>query len=156
MIRFIKTTLKLFFVIGTLASISAAVVLVWGYRTFTGPGPLTAEKTVIIPKGAGIIQIADQLAAEGVITNADVFRYGARLTAEGRPPRAGEYKFSTAASQRQVMNKILEGDTVIRKFTVIEGETTFEVLEKLDQTEGLEGVITISVREGELLPETYF
>lgn len=156
MIRFIKTALKTLFVIGALGSVTAAAVLVWGYREFTGPGPLTSEKTVIVAKGAGIIQIARQLEREGVISRADVFQYGTRLLGESRPPKVGEYKFGTASSQRQVLNKILEGDTVIRKFTVLEGETTFMVLEKLDKAEGLEGVITISVREGELLPETYF
>src|SRR5262249_49778436 len=42
------------------------------------------------------------------------------------------------------------------KFTIPEGLTTYQVLERLAKGEGLEGAVTEPVEEGELLPDTYF
>ena len=45
---------------------------------------------------------------------------------------------------------------VQRRLTVPEGTTTAEVVELVRKTDALTGDITLDVKEGDLLPETYF
>ncbi|MEK9680108.1 MAG: endolytic transglycosylase MltG, partial [Rhodospirillaceae bacterium] len=59
------------------------------------------------------------------------------------------------ASTKAVVGILQTGKTVVRRITVAEGLTVAEVMDRLYQTEGLEGDITTRVSEGTLLPETY-
>ncbi len=56
---------------------------------------------------------------------------------------------------KAVVGILQTGKTVVRRITVAEGLTVAEVMDRLYQTEGLEGDITTRVSEGTLLPETY-
>src|SRR6202040_889443 len=43
-----------------------------------------------------------------------------------------------------------------RRLTVPDGTTTAEIVEQVRKTEALTGEITLDLKEGDLLPETYF
>ncbi|MFQ5618519.1 MAG: endolytic transglycosylase MltG [Rhodospirillales bacterium] len=128
---------------------------VWAYAQFVRPGPLAAAKTVIIPRGAGVDDIAAQLAAAGVLPDRRVFRVGAWLSGRDKSLRAGEYLFAARISPRQAVALLQSGKTVVRRLTVAEGLTTTRVLAQLKRTEGLEGDLPSPPGEGTLLPETY-
>ena len=66
--------------IAVLTVIAVAGLLYWGKAEFEAPGPLAAEKTVIISSGSGLQAIADTLENQGVIENAYVFLAGVRPT----------------------------------------------------------------------------
>ena len=130
-------------------------VSVWAYAQFVRPGPLAAPKTVIIPRGAGLDDIAAHLAAAGVLPDPLVFRVGAWLSGRDKSLRAGEYLFAARISPRQAVALLQSGKTVVRRLTVAEGLTTTQVLAQLNRTEGLEGDLPSPPGEGTLLPETY-
>ena len=130
-------------------------VSVWAYAQFVRPGPLAAPKTVIISRGAGLDDIAAQLAAAGVLPDPLVFRVAAWLLGRDKSLRAGEYLFAARISPRQAVALLQSGKTVVRRLTVAEGLTTAQVLAQLNRTEGLEGDLRSSPGEGTLLPETY-
>lgn len=130
-------------------------VFLWGYASFTRPGPLEAPITLIVPRGEGLEEIADALEEAGVIGNALVFVAAARVTGADRSLRAGEYEFHPAMSPREVIALLASGETVIRRLTVPEGLTTAEVIDQIQRTEGLEGAVPDGIGEGALLPETY-
>ena len=130
-------------------------VSVWAYAQFVRPGPLAAPKTVIIPRGAGLGDIAAHLAAAGVLPDPLVFRVGAWLSGRDKSLRAGEYLFAARISPRQAIALLQSGKTVVRRLTVAEGLTTTQVLAQLDRSEGLEGDLPSPPGEGTLLPETY-
>jgi UPF0755 protein len=130
-------------------------VSVWAYAQFVRPGPLAAAKTVIIPRGAGLNDIAAQLAAAGVLPDPLVFRVGAWLSGRDKSLRAGEYLFAARISPRRAVALLQSGKTVVRRLTVAEGLTTTQVLAQLNRTEGLEGDLPSPPGEGTLLPETY-
>ena len=130
-------------------------VLVWSYGQYVRPGPLPAPITLVIPRGAGVDEIAARLSRTGVLADPLIFRHAARLTGHDKGLRAGEYAFAAAISAREVLMLLGSGKTVVRRLTVAEGLTTREVLDRLLVTEGLDGSVEPVPEEGSLLPETY-
>ena len=127
----------------------------WGYAGYTRSGPLTAAKTVIVPRGAGVGDIARRLTDAGVLSGPLVFRLGVTITGADKSLRAGEYAFPAGTSPRGVSALLRSGNTAVRRLTVPEGLTTNEILAQLNGTEGLEGDAGPPPAEGSLLPETY-
>jgi UPF0755 protein len=136
-------------------AVIAGGVLLWGYASFTGPGPLQSATTLVIAKGLGVDGVAARLADGGVLANPQLFALTVRLIGNGRALRAGEYLFPARASPRDVMTVLTVGKPVVRRLTVPEGLTTAQVVEQIDRTEGLEGAVATEAQEGGLLPETY-
>jgi UPF0755 protein len=136
----------LLFAVITLPALIAAYVL--------APGPLVEEKTVVIERGSAVAAIANQLAEGGVIREPLLLRLLARFVMpEGL--RAGEYAFPAAITFAQTLNMLREGRVVIRRITIPEGLTVYEIIEQLRTEPTLSGEITALPPEGSLLPETY-
>jgi UPF0755 protein len=135
----------------------AAGVFAWGYSQFVQPGPLRADKTVIVPRGSGVDGIVRILHEAGVIASPLIFRIGVRLKRFDKDLRAGEYLFSAKISAFDAARHLRSGKTVIRRLTMAEGLTSKEMLTELGRAEGLFGdtVRVGPLVEGELLPETY-
>jgi len=131
-------------------------IVAWYWHEFNAPGPLRDEKIVVIPKGAGTSGIAKVLAGAGVIDNPLVFKIGARLSAEGLPLHAGEFKFPASVSPRGAMRVLIEGRVVLHRLTIAEGLTVSEIYDVLATQPDLEGPVPPKPPEGALLPETYF
>ena len=68
----------------------------------------------------------------------------------------GEYHFSGHANMQQVLERLIKGDRYIRRITIPEGYTIYQIKQIVDATEGLIGEISKDIKEGELLPDTYF
>ncbi|HVY13049.1 MAG TPA: endolytic transglycosylase MltG [Alphaproteobacteria bacterium] len=129
----------------------AAVVLL---PKFTGPGPLEAEKDMVIARGTGISAIGHQLEKEGVIRSYYAFRLHHVL--DGTPDlKAGEYLFGPHETLQNVIMKMATGEVVVRKVTVPEGTTSAAVVEMLKQEKALTGDIAAIPPEGSLAPDTY-
>ncbi len=129
--------------------------LYWLRAAFDAPGPLAEPVTLVLPRGAGVDEIARRLAEAGVIARPRVFVLGVRLAGTGRALRAGEYAFPAAVSPRGVMEILLSGRTVARRLTVPEGLTSHQVIALVAAAEGLSGKVPPVPAEGSLLPETY-
>jgi UPF0755 protein len=69
--------------------------------------------------------------------------------------KAGEYVFDEQISLYDVVQKLAKGNVVYHKITLPEGMTTKHFLDIINAEKLLTGEITIDVKEGELLPETY-
>src|SRR3546814_4852815 len=93
-----------------IAAVTLAVIAggLWVYlkQQFEAPGPLDREAVVIVPRGAGLSAIADDLAAAGVISNPTVFALGVRLFADARALQAGEYRSEEPTSELQSLMRI--------------------------------------------------
>lgn len=122
---------------------------------FRAPGPLTEETSFLVPRGAGLDAISADLAAQGIIADADVFALGVRLFGEARSLQAGEFAMPPAASMEEVAALIASGKTVVHRVTVPEGLTSVEIVTLLNDAEILEGSLSSTPAEGSLLPETY-
>jgi UPF0755 protein len=143
-------------ILGTLAVLAALGGLAaWqAQRIYLRPGPLAAEKAVVIPRG-GAEGIARTLAAAGVIDDPRAFALATWLTqVQGKPLRAAEFAFPAQASLAEVLRILREARPVQRRLTIPEGFTARQILALVERTEGLVGEVP-PVAEGGLLPETY-
>jgi len=131
-----------------------AIVLAKG--RFEAAGPLQEDKVVLIPPRSGILDIADLLTREGVISEhrlifvAGVFALGARSDL-----KAGEYVFAKGASVRDVLETIVQGRAVQHQLTIPEGLTSEQIVARVLEDEILSGNVKEVPREGSLLPDTY-
>ncbi len=124
-------------------------------RLFESPGPLVADRDLVVPRGAGLAAIADTLSEAGVIGDPLTFRLGVTFYDAARDLQAGEYRFPAAASMHDVMDILRGGETVVRRLTVPEGLTSREIVQLVADAEGLTGEPGPVPPEGSLLPETY-
>lgn len=125
-------------------------------REFSAPGPLREEVIVVLPRGAALKDTSRLLALHGAIGNEFLFRLGARYRREDRAIKYGEYRIPAGASMEEVLALLVKGETVEHKITVIEGVTSFQIVELLRASEILTGEIAEVPPEGSLAPDTYF
>lgn len=133
-----------------------AVLAVYYFDKWTKQdGPLDHSVLVYIPKGAGSAKVADILTEFGVIDKPLVFRIYGRIKGVDRKIKAGEYKFNPQMPMVEVLNKIVGGDVFYHQLTLPEGLTTKQFIDIINAEEALSGEISINVKEGQMLPETY-
>ena len=118
-------------------------------------GNLFGNAHVIINKGNGSSVVASKLKEAGVIDKKWLFKIAARFMGLDKKLKAGEYIFDSNVSMYKVLTKLADGDVIYRKITLPEGLTTVQMLKIINDEKFLSGVITLDVKDGELLPETY-
>lgn len=137
-----------------LAVCLAAGVAAWGWHEYSRPGPLDESTTVFIEQGSGARAISHALAEAGVVRERLAFLAAVRIRDDHGRLRAGEYIFPAHASLRSVIDKLVAGDTIVRRLTIAEGLTAREALAAIERADGLVGPVP-PVEEGTLLPDTY-
>lgn len=136
------------------ALLGGGLALWYGEHAYNGEGPLTAEKTVLIPRGSGVRDMAEMLEREGVIDNWLVFVLGQRMMRPDASMKAGEYLFKPGQSMASVVDAIASGKVLVHQVTIPEGLTSQQVVQRLMANDMLTGTPTVPL-EGTLLPETY-
>jgi UPF0755 protein len=127
----------------------------WVYREVTGPGPLKEARTVVIPPHTGLGDIAQMLAAKGVIRHRLPFEIGAIVSGNGSALLAGEYKFPAGTSPLEAGEIIAGGGTVEHKLTIPEGLTSAQIVALVRDAPALAGGVGLLPPEGSLMPDTY-
>ncbi len=118
-------------------------------------GPLLNVTNVVVPKGASLKTVAEELSRTGVIDKPWLFRIMARINGLAKHLKAGEYQFMPGISLQAAMDKIARGEVFFRRITIPEGLTSGQIMYLIANYPDLEGEIDLDVKEGELLPETY-
>lgn len=118
-------------------------------------GPLLNVTNVVVPKGASLKTVAEELSRAGVIDKPWLFRIMARINGLAKHLKAGEYQFMPGISLQVAMDKIARGEVFFRRITIPEGLTSGQIMYLIANYPDLEGEIDLDVKEGELLPETY-
>tara|TARA_R110000787_G_scaffold170758_3_gene283536 strand:- start:455 stop:1447 length:993 start_codon:yes stop_codon:yes gene_type:complete len=152
-----RTAGRLSLIFAAVLAISGVAAYFYGEHLYTKPGPLAADKRLVIEKGSGVGQVAALLHRQGIIDNPLVFRLGVRLDGRAEALKAGEFDFPATISMQQAAALIASGKTVLRRLTIAEGLTTRQILTLVEAAEGMTGTTNgQAVPEGSLLPETYF
>jgi UPF0755 protein len=148
--------------------------VMWVQRQVNPSGASGPAVQITVEQGMSTADVGQLLEREGVITNASIFRYYARLTGLGSI-EAGKYTFDKNSAFGDVA-KVLEGGAAKaeeERFTVPEGLTLGEVAKIIGAMPGrsaekfLEVAKSGTIRsqyqpagnnnlEGLILPETYF
>ncbi|MBM3526109.1 MAG: endolytic transglycosylase MltG [Alphaproteobacteria bacterium] len=125
------------------------------WQRYTQPGPSARPTTLVVPKGAGLEEVAVRLAEAGLITDPRVFAIGTTIDGRSRRFKFGEFEFPAHVSARGAAEVIVAGRTIQRRLTIPEGLTVKQVVALINRAEGFEGSITVP-SEGTLLPDTWF
>lgn len=137
--------------------ILAVLGAAWVGWTYRGPGPAARNgqsTDVILPKGAGVGQIAGVLRREGVIGSREIFYLAAKLSGQGRRLKAGEYEFASHASMAQILSDIAAG-RIVRRFVVVPEGWTSEMAAQAVRAEPVLTGTVATPPEGTLLPDGY-
>jgi len=113
------------------------------------------EQLIVIAPGTGLRGIAKQLTEAGVVKSESSFMASSLVFGQHRRFKAGEYQIKTGQTGRQIADAIANGRVYQRLFTVVEGFTSRQVVQRLEVAEGLTGEVAIAPAEGTLLPESY-
>jgi UPF0755 protein len=123
--RFLKYLLLLVLIVAIVGGAAAYFGFNRVYQNYKG---YEAEEVFVdIPSGAGPVAIADRLVQAGVVQDAVTFRGALWVTGRARDLKAGEYRFTTAMTPVEVIDKIARGDVYRRSITFREGLTIFDM-----------------------------
>ena len=142
-----------FALLGALLTVGA---LAWLMINARKPGPLTADKVVVIMREDDAGSIADQLEKAGVIDSAMWFNVLTLLDGHRGALKRGEYAFKAGVSMNEIESELAARRVVQHKLTVPEGLTSEQIVERLRDDDVLAGDVKEVPREGSLMPETYY
>ena len=130
-----------------------AGVIGWGVNQWTGEGPAQEPVQVMVPSGANLTRTSQILEEAGVITDARIFRLGARYEKLGSSIQAGEFLLPAGISMHDAMRCVVDQSTcerVVYRITVVEGS-----MQQVEAMDVLTGEVAETPAEGTLAPETY-
>jgi UPF0755 protein len=121
------------------------------------PGPSKEDKEILIEPGYSISEIVAKLHDAKIITSPVLFKTILILYDKLKTPvKSGEYYVARKISPLQVIRTLGSGKSILRRLTVLEGETVYNILAKLKLAPRLIGSIEENITEGFLFPNTYF
>ena len=141
-----------FVLLGALATVGA---LAWLLKESRNPGPLEADKVVMIVREDDGGSIADQLERAGVIDSAMWFNVLTLLDGNRGALKRGEYEFKAGISMNELENELIAHRVVMYKLTIPEGLTSEQIVQRLRENDVLVGDVKETPREGSLMPDTY-
>lgn len=120
----------------------ALLVVLFTYVTFitlyvtielTKPLKIQDDIEIYIPKGSSFSYIASVFKEKGIITNELIFKIAGRALGIEKRARAGYYLITKDMSLLEILAKLLEGKIIEYTLTVIEGDSLFEIGDKLSK-----------------------
>ena len=100
---------------------------------FFKPYAISDSSKIIINPGMKLREIASLLHDEKIIKSEILFIFWAKINNLEKKLKFGEYIFEGSVSLSMVSNKLLEGKSIFRKITIIEGSSKYDLLMKLKQ-----------------------
>ena len=144
------------FLCGVLALFMVTGSWFWVSTMLERPGPHTYDRIVIITAGSGHAAVRWDLQRAGVLHHNYHYDAARMLARKNFVPKAGEFLLPAGASLRQILDILHKGISLQRRLTIVEGQTSAEIIAALDAMPTLIGDIYPMVDEGSLYPDTYF
>ena len=137
------------------AAVGAGAAAYYGKTQFDAPGPSSDVATFVVKRGASMGEVATQLENRSLISDARIFRYGAKILDVEKGLKAGEYEIKAGASMRDILANLVSGKSVLHSLTIPEGLTVLQILTRIGENEVLVGDMPAEVPpEGSLLADT--
>ncbi|MBS0271025.1 MAG: endolytic transglycosylase MltG [Proteobacteria bacterium] len=109
---------------------------------------------ILIQKGASLSQITKILTQQHLLNFPIYFKGILYGTGGWRQLKAGEYVIPPAVTPAQLIHILKSGNVILHPISLIEGETSYHLTQRLGQDSRFDGICEVSA-EGSLLPETY-
>jgi UPF0755 protein len=115
------------------------------------------DKRFVVESGMTFREVVEKLHEEKIIKGTASFLYLSQII-KGLDPKVhyGEYFLEKNISYYKILHKMLHGYISFRKITIAEGLSTNSAVKILNSNPGLIGQVPEHLKEGSLLPETYF
>jgi len=84
-------------------------VLLWAQNEYSAEGPLTAPICLEVPRGTNMVRVSENLAEQGAVTSAMMFRLGADYTDRTQALKAGSYLVPEGASMQDITEIVTRG-----------------------------------------------
>lgn len=150
-----RKLLNLFVYTATITVIGFVAIGYWLINEYKKPGPLEQPIVFIISHGENAYSIGERLQHDGVIENADVFKFGLKYLGENAFLKAGEYELEPGMSMQEVIATLQTGRTIEYKITIPECLTSFEIMNMLNDIDILVDELREPPLEGTIFPDTY-
>ena len=135
-------------------SLVLVIGAIWFLSGWWGGAEVDEDTNFLVPSGTSLTSVADKLAEEGLISDADGFLLRAKIFGSSDPIMAGEFLLPAGASNATILDTFQHGEVIRRFVTIPEGLPSIMVHERLMAEEHLTGEIPVPV-EGSVLPDTY-
>lgn len=122
-----KLILTFLYIFLPLAAVAGAYRAVEYYVLAAANPSATALVSVDITANKGFSAMAKDLETKGLVRSAFSLRIIARLRKQDTALKAGEYELSASMTPEQILQKIVRGEMVMRRFTVREGMRASEI-----------------------------
>jgi len=99
----------------------------------TKPFKLKQDTEVFIPQGSSFSTIASILKGKNIIGDETIFKITGRLLGVEKKARAGYYLITKDMNLLELFKKLLEGRIIDYTITIVEGDSLFEIAEKLSK-----------------------
>lgn len=158
---------------GRLAAGALALLMIGGGVAACGGGSAEGDAgvRVTVPAGASFRQVADTLAARGLVGSARLFRWYAAFGGRDRAVKAGTYQLSAGQSWSELLDALVAGTGLVVSVTIPEGFDLRRIVPRLaralevpddsvhaavrDSAWRAERDIPAATLEGYLFPDTY-
>lgn len=89
--------------------IVAVGMIAWGKNEYSSEGPLAQAICLRVEKGSNFSRVADNLSAQGAISNATVFRLGVEYSEKSSALKAGSFLVGEKASMEEIVDLVTRG-----------------------------------------------
>lgn len=111
-----------------LTAVALGGLALYGVSILERPaGDGATTRVLEVPPGRPFAAVARDLEAAGVVRDARVLGWYARLTGEADQVKAGEYEFPSDLTPRQVLGRLVRGEVRQHQVTIPEGWTAREI-----------------------------
>ncbi|MBZ9578518.1 endolytic transglycosylase MltG [Patescibacteria group bacterium] len=97
-----------------------AILLIW-MGIYLPENPFGQEKIFLVERGQSFFEISRNLANKGLIKDDSYFNLYLLLTGNYKRLKSGQYLFSSSMTISEIAKKIVSGDVMKEKITIIEG-----------------------------------
>lgn len=91
------------------ATVGVAALMLWGRAQYDNAGPLAEAICLKVERGSDMSRVADDLADRGAVSNAFIFRTGARYEDKTNQLKAGSFLVPSEASMAQIVDAVTKG-----------------------------------------------
>ena len=156
---------------GSVLFIVVSLVLLTGFRSLYMPISSQGEASIFeVSAGSSLSRVAMELASEGVIQGPQLFKLLALWRGVDQQIKVGEYRLESGISPAELLTKMVVGDTIQYRVTLVEGWTFRQALQAIGRSEKIDARLQSATDqelaalleidrpspEGQLFPDTYF
>jgi UPF0755 protein len=84
-------------------------LIMWGKSEYDAPGPLTQAICVQVASGSNMRRVSKDLAEQGAVSSASIFRIGADYEEKTQALKAGSFLVEPESSMQQIVDQITRG-----------------------------------------------